>query len=88
MTRETTAAKARRLLGEGALTITYVSGDVVNAVCTGDSAVYELGHDPARGWWCQCPARPGRCSHVEALRLVTTLRRRAAANQPAVERAA
>jgi uncharacterized Zn finger protein len=73
MTRETAAAKARRLLSEGALTVTRVVGDVVDAVCTGDSGVWQLGHDPARGWWCACPATPGRCSHVAALRLVTTV---------------
>ncbi len=86
MTRETTAAKARRLLSQGALTVTRVSGDVVDAVCVGDSAVYQLGHDPARGWWCSCPARIPRCSHVEALRLVTP--RSAPGTALPVERAA
>ena len=73
MTRETIPAKARRLLAEGRVTVTRVVGDVVDAVCAGDTGVYQLGHDPARGWWCSCPVRPGRCSHVEALRLVTII---------------
>jgi len=71
MTREPVAAKARRLLAAGALTVVRLAGDVVDAVIEGDTGTYLLGHDPARGWFCSCPAR-GRCSHVIALRLVTT----------------
>lgn len=69
--RETTAAKGRRYLSAGALTVTRVDGDIADAVLEGDTGTYELGHDPACGWHCTCPAR-GRCSHVAALKLVTT----------------
>lgn len=70
MTRETTAAKGRRLLAEGRVTVVRVEGDVADAVIRGDSGEHHVGHDPARGWHCSCPAR-GHCSHVHALRLVT-----------------
>lgn len=68
--RETAAAKARRYLATGRLTVIRVDGDVADAVVRGDTAEHRVGHDPARGWHCTCPAR-GRCSHVAALRLVT-----------------
>ena len=71
MTRETAAAKARRYLGEGRLTITEVHGDHVAALCRGDGQVYQLGHDPDRGWWCSCLGRTDQCCHLAALRLVT-----------------
>jgi hypothetical protein len=69
---ETTAAKACRYLLAGALTVTRVAGDVVDAVIEADTGTYQLGRDPAR-WHCTCPAR-GRCSHVLALRMVTVRR--------------
>lgn len=68
--RETTAAKAARYLTEARLTITAVSGDLVHAVCRGDGQVYNLGHQPGRGWHCDCPARGDGCCHLVALRLV------------------
>lgn len=70
MTSETTAAKARRYLTEGCLTVIRVDGDVIDAVLEGGTGTYELGREWARGWHCTCPAR-GRCSHVAALKLVT-----------------
>jgi uncharacterized Zn finger protein len=73
MTRETTAAKARRYLVEQRLTVTRVDGDVADAVVQGDTGEHRVGHDPARGWHCSCPAR-GHCSHVAALKLVTVRR--------------
>jgi hypothetical protein len=73
VTRETIAAKARRYVGEARLTITLVAGDVVQAVCRGSGEVYHLGHDPARGWHCSCPARRS-CCHLVALQLVAVRR--------------
>lgn len=75
--RESAEAKGRRLLAEGRLTIDRVNGDLVVATCKGDSgAEYRLGHDPTNGQWrCTCEAK-GRCSHLVALQLVTTINRR------------
>ena len=70
MTRETADAKARRLLAEGRVLVTYVSGDVARARVDGDTGTWEASHD-AGGWHCTCPAR-GRCSHAAALRMITT----------------
>jgi hypothetical protein len=85
MTRESVAAKAARYLQEGRLIVTSVNGDRVTAWCRGDGEVYELGHDLARGWYCGCVARTD-CSHLTALRLVTT--RRPVACAPAARRTA
>jgi hypothetical protein len=74
MTRETVDQKARRYLGEGRLTVTHVDGDFVTATCRGDGEVYELGHEPGRGWICSCPVRSDRCCHLDALRRVTVRR--------------
>ena len=73
MSRETVAQKSARYLAEARLVITYVSGDHVAAVCRGDGEVYQLGHHPKRGWWCDCAARRD-CCHLRALRLVTIRR--------------
>jgi uncharacterized Zn finger protein len=73
MTRENVNAKGARYLAEGRLIVTRVSGDRVSASCRGDGEVYELGHELARGWHCDCPAR-GDCCHLVALRLVTARR--------------
>ena len=72
MTREIIEAKARRYLAEGRLVVT---GDQVTAVCHGDTGAYDLGHTPGRGWWCSCPVRTDRCSHLAALWLITIRRR-------------
>ena len=73
--RENAAAKGRRYLTEGRLTVERVDGDLVGASCRGDSGeTYRLGYDPAQQeWHCTCPAR-GRCSHLVALMLVTVTR--------------
>ncbi|MGH3408121.1 MAG: hypothetical protein ACRDRJ_37320 [Streptosporangiaceae bacterium] len=73
MTRETVGAKAARYLAEDRLVVDLVNGDRVTAWCRGDGAVYRLGHDLGRGWYCDCPARAD-CAHLAALRLVTTTR--------------
>lgn len=74
-TREDTEAKARRYLAEGRLVVTRLLGDTVDAVCQGTSGSYELGHRPDQGWFCSCPVRTDRCSHLAALWLVTIRRR-------------
>jgi hypothetical protein len=88
MARETPADKAGRLLAAGALTVTSVTGETIDARVQGDSAVYRLGYRKGRGWWCSCPRRElgGRgqaCSHLLALQKVTartaTQQRRAGA---------
>lgn len=77
MTRETVEEKAHRYLTEGRLVLTRVFGDHVNAVCQGETGTYDLGYAPSRGWWCSCPVRTDRCSHLTALMLVTIRRRSA-----------
>jgi hypothetical protein len=67
MTRETVTAEAR-------LIVTLVDGDHVTATCRGMGEVYVLGHTPDRGWYCSCPVRSDRCSHLAALRSVTVRR--------------
>lgn len=75
--RENIDAKGRRLLNEGRLTITTVLGRKIVATCKGDSGeIYYLGHDHRNGQWrCTCQAR-GRCAHLVALQLVTSINRR------------
>jgi uncharacterized Zn finger protein len=84
MTRESADSKGRRYLTEGRLTLTFVEGDRVAAYCRGDGELYEVGHDPAQGWFCSCAARSD-CAHLVALRLVTvrTSRLRLAASRRA-----
>jgi uncharacterized Zn finger protein len=83
MPRETVAAKATRYLAEGRVTIFHVAGDHVAAEVAGDTGTWRCGRNPKRpgGWWCACPAKPGRCAHVAALKLVTV--RRCAAERAA-----
>lgn len=71
MTRESIDAKAPRYLAEGRITVTRLVGDEVTAVARGESGTYDLGHTPGRGWWCACPVRTDRCSHLAALWLIT-----------------
>lgn len=74
MSRETVPQKAMRYLTEGRLIVEQVAGDQVRATCRGAGEVYQLGHDPGRGWWCSCPVRSDRCAHLDALRRVTVRR--------------
>jgi hypothetical protein len=74
MTRETIADKARRYLCEGRIVVTAVDGDHVTAACRGNGEVYQLGHEPGRGWHCSCPVRTDRCAHLQALQLVAVRR--------------
>lgn len=73
--RENAAMKARRYLTEGRLVIIEVREDRISAFCRGDGAVWAVGYSP-RGWECDCPALSSNCSHLLALRLVTTANRR------------
>jgi hypothetical protein len=76
--RETVEAKAHRYLAEGRLVVTKVDADLVTAYCRGQGELYQLGHDPGRGWWCNCPVRTDRCAHLIALQTVTIRRAPAA----------
>jgi uncharacterized Zn finger protein len=68
--RENAMTKARRLLGEGRVIVTAINGRNVDAVVRGDSAeLYSVTHRSG-SWACDCAAL-GRCSHVQALILVT-----------------
>ncbi len=68
--RENAEAKGRRYLVEGRLVVREINGDTIRACCRGGGTFYPLGHDPGRGWWCECPAR-STCAHLHALRAVT-----------------
>jgi uncharacterized Zn finger protein len=69
--REDSASKARRLLGEGRVTIVHADEGGVAALIRGDSAMtYRVTHAGGE-WRCDCAART-RCSHVQAVMLVTT----------------
>jgi uncharacterized Zn finger protein len=59
-------------LGEGRITIMKVDGREVDATVRGDSAMtYRVRHTDG-SWTCTpCPSRT-RCSHVQAVMLVTT----------------
>lgn len=79
--RESSADKARRLLAEGRLRVLRV-GDadapgLIVAECRGDSGeVYALGYDPRnKQWRCVCAELRGKCSHIQALQLVTAIER-------------
>lgn len=72
MARENAAAKARRYLTEGRITITHLRPrTVVRAIARGDGAFYRCGWDGGT-WWCHCPVRTDQCAHLIALRLITT----------------
>ncbi len=68
--REDAATKARRLLGEGRVTVRHLSDDRIEASVRGDSArLYSVTWTPA-GWSCPCDALMAHCSHVRAAQLV------------------
>jgi uncharacterized Zn finger protein len=71
--RENAAAKARRLLAEGRVTITRVDGREIAALVRGDSAqTYRVFHRDG-AWVDDCPARTAGCSHITAVKLITNL---------------
>ena len=73
MSRENVEAKGRRYLSESRLRVLYVkpSAGQIRATCRGDGQTYKLGHEPVRGWFCDCPAKTRDCAHLIGLRLVT-----------------
>ena len=71
-------SKAHRLLVAGRLELRHVDGHGVTAVCRGDHGTYDVRLTGGR-WECSCAA-VGRCSHVEAVRLVTVAPPTAAAD--------
>jgi uncharacterized Zn finger protein len=70
MPREDAATKARRLLGEGRVTIRTLEQDLIVARVRGDSArEHEVTWEPS-GWACPCDALSRLCSHTQAVMLV------------------
>jgi uncharacterized Zn finger protein len=67
--RENAAAKGRRLLTEGRVTIRMIDADEITAVVRGDTAREYAVRWDRLGWSCECDAR-SRCSHVRAVMLV------------------
>jgi hypothetical protein len=67
--REDAHSKARRLLAEGRVTISFVGKNEILAAVRGDSARrYVVAWDPS-GWSDDCDA-VGKCSHIQAVQLV------------------
>jgi hypothetical protein len=58
------------LLAERRLTVAYMDGEFVAALCRLPGRLCDLGYDAERGWWCSCGA-PADCAHLAALKLVT-----------------
>jgi len=70
MPREDAVTRGRRMVSEGRLIVSYVSGRSIAAVCRGDSGlIHRLGYDPGRGYWCACSGLT-KCAHLHALHLV------------------
>lgn len=74
--------QAVRYLADGRLTVAYVDGTYVAAVCQADEGVQNLGFEIERGWWCSCEQGP-ECAHLTALKLVTASAVRVAPSEPA-----
>ncbi len=72
MTRENAAAKGRRYLTEGRLSVQQADRTRgVLAHVRGDSGLtYRCEWSPDLSWLCNCPARTDQCAHLVALRLV------------------
>jgi hypothetical protein len=72
----TAERKAMRLLIERRLELLTVRREdgFVHAQCKGDSGkIYDLGFDPRRRQYrCTCEEMRGQCSHLAALKMVTT----------------
>jgi hypothetical protein len=63
------------MLTEGRLRVLHIDkSGLIFAECRDDSGeMYSLAYNPERrAWHCMCPAK-GRCSHIIALQLVTTV---------------
>ena len=71
MTTETVEVKAGRLVDEGRVSISTRTEDVVVAVVAGDTGSYRVTRSADGSFeGCSCPA-VARCSHIEAVSLVT-----------------
>lgn len=68
---ESAAEKSLRLLCSGALIVTEARSGFVAAICRGEGSVHHLGYAHG-GWHCTCECRTSRCSHLLALRKVTS----------------
>lgn len=68
---ETVDGKARRLLARGCVFVVSCNHEHVAAHVLGDSGIYDVEYGP-EGWHCTCANRGRNCSHVYAVRLVTT----------------
>lgn len=70
--RESVPAKATRLLASRRVHLIAADNDHVRAVVLGDTGLpRQVTRDPD-GWACSCPAYGPRCSHIAAVRRVTT----------------
>jgi hypothetical protein len=67
--RENLRTKARRYLIEARLTVRRVTETEIDAFVRGTERTHHVGYRRG-GYFCDCEAR-GRCSHLEALQLVT-----------------
>jgi uncharacterized Zn finger protein len=66
-------AKSCRLLADARVQILFATEHVVTARVRGDSGIYDVSWDRNGGRWsCTCAAFGDSCSHVEAVRSVTT----------------
>lgn len=85
MTVEDVYAKARRLLSEGQVRVHRIDETAVVARVDGDTGSYRVVWDRS-GASCWCAAR-GRCSHIEAIRLVTDgpVRKENTMHEPLIE---
>ncbi len=68
--RENAPTKARRLLVEGRVVVHYCGPQGVRAFVRGSGELHRVEYQHGRGWICSCPAI-GRCSHRQAVELVT-----------------
>ena len=72
--RESAFEKSRRLLTEGRVRLLAVDNNHLSAEVRGDSAkVYVVSHEPGEEWMCDCASYGRRCSHIQAVQLVTVV---------------
>jgi uncharacterized Zn finger protein len=75
-TRETIDGKARRLLARGCVMVVSCDETHTYAHVRGDTGIYDVNFH-GRTWSCTCPAYGPTCSHIYAVRLVTTTQKEA-----------
>ena len=73
MPRETKELKAQRYLVEARLVLRHVTPRQILAQVRGNGRIYEVSWRPGE-WSCTCPneARYADCSHIVAVKRVTT----------------